>query len=256
MNRTPRTLTLIATALLAAAGAAQAQQTIDHNKALAGNITPGDAPGYPITITRSGHYKLMGNLTVPAGLQAIFIQADDVTLDLNGFTVAGPGTCVRAANRAVTCQGNASQLPGITDPFTAAQGVVVRNGTVRGFGYGISLSGSAIVQDMFLTQNAISGVSVANGRVDRVVAMLNGLSGVTIGRGTVANSVANNNGQQGVIRLGDNPSALVVDTVAQGNFALGIQGPSVRGTLLHDNGQTNRNAIRSLGGNADANGVY
>jgi hypothetical protein len=68
---------LVAGLLALAAGSACAQATIDHNKALAGGITP----GYPISITRPGDYKLMGNLSVPAGAQGIEIAADIVTLE-------------------------------------------------------------------------------------------------------------------------------------------------------------------------------
>jgi hypothetical protein len=66
---------------------------IDQNKAMAGNITPGDAPGFPVSITQSGSYRLDGNLTVPAGTNGIEILASNVFLDLNGFTIScGGGT--------------------------------------------------------------------------------------------------------------------------------------------------------------------
>ena len=76
---------------LTAAGQALAQATIDQNKALAGNVTPGDMPGFPITLSVPGSYKLTGNLVVPGGLNGIEITSDNVTLDLNGFRIAGSG---------------------------------------------------------------------------------------------------------------------------------------------------------------------
>src|SRR5882672_6643872 len=67
---------------------------IDQNRALAGNITPGDAPGFPVTISQSGSYRLSGNITVPdANTTAIQITAAYVTLDLNGFSIIGPTVC-------------------------------------------------------------------------------------------------------------------------------------------------------------------
>src|ERR1700760_4561283 len=67
---------------------------IDQNHALAGNITPGDTPGFPVTITQPGSYKLSGNLTVAdANTTAIVIASDYVTLDLNGFSIIGPVNC-------------------------------------------------------------------------------------------------------------------------------------------------------------------
>jgi len=38
---------------------------INQVRALAGNTTPGDAPGFPVTISQPGSYRLTGNLTVP-----------------------------------------------------------------------------------------------------------------------------------------------------------------------------------------------
>src|ERR1700675_702311 len=67
---------------------------IDQNKAMAGNVTPGDTPGFPVTISLPGSYRLAGNLTVPdANTTAITIIADNVSLDLNGFTIQGPTVC-------------------------------------------------------------------------------------------------------------------------------------------------------------------
>jgi hypothetical protein len=69
---------------------------IDQNRALAGNVTPGDAPGFPISITQPGSYKLSGNLTMSTAAQgnfnglfdtAIAISSSNVTLDLNGFSI-------------------------------------------------------------------------------------------------------------------------------------------------------------------------
>ena len=37
---------------------------IDQTRVMAGNITPGDAPGFPATISRSGSYRLASNLVI------------------------------------------------------------------------------------------------------------------------------------------------------------------------------------------------
>src|SRR4030088_445528 len=67
---------------------------IDQNRALAGNVTPGDAPGFPVTISLPGSYRLSGNLTVPdANTTAIDVTTDNVTIDLNGFSIIGPTVC-------------------------------------------------------------------------------------------------------------------------------------------------------------------
>ena len=74
---------------------------IDQNRALAGNVTPGDFPGFPVTISRPGSYRLSGNLEVTdPDITAIEITADHVTLDLNGFSIQGPLIAARdSSNR-------------------------------------------------------------------------------------------------------------------------------------------------------------
>src|SRR5882757_4036016 len=67
---------------------------IDQTRALAGSVTPGDTPGFPITLSQAGSYRLTGNLTVPnASTAAISIGADNITIDLNGFSIIGPTVC-------------------------------------------------------------------------------------------------------------------------------------------------------------------
>lgn len=90
-----------ATLLLLLAGNAQAADgvlEINQAKALAGGINGDlllDEPGFPVAIGEPGSYVLTGDLEVPdLATSAILIGADDVTLDLNGFAIRGPNTCV------------------------------------------------------------------------------------------------------------------------------------------------------------------
>lgn len=75
----------------------------------------------PFTITAPGSYYLTNNVTVavPDGV-GIIIQADDVTIDLNGFTMVGGGGGTAYGIRAAVTQ----------------QNICIRNGTVRGFANG------------------------------------------------------------------------------------------------------------------------
>jgi hypothetical protein len=143
---------LIAAACLACAAPAFAQATLDHNKALAGGITRDDQPGYPITLSQPGHYKLMGNLVVPAGVNGISITADDVTLDLNGFRILGAGSCSRNPNMAsVSCAGH-SGGNGIAVEGNGSFTSTIRNGSVRGFNKGVSMEGG-LAEDLELKFN-------------------------------------------------------------------------------------------------------
>ena len=59
----PLTLAALLVTLLAAAPAAHAVDgvvLIDQSRALAGNVTPGDTAGFPITISQPGSYRLDG----------------------------------------------------------------------------------------------------------------------------------------------------------------------------------------------------
>lgn len=61
---------------------------INQTNAMQGNITPGDTPGFPITISKPGSYLLTSNLRVPDNVEhAIEIVTADVTLDLGGFSI-------------------------------------------------------------------------------------------------------------------------------------------------------------------------
>ncbi|HUK64993.1 MAG TPA: hypothetical protein VLV15_16760, partial [Dongiaceae bacterium] len=66
---------------------------INATLASAGNVTPGDAPGFPIDINQAGSYRLTSNLVVPPGVSGIVISASGTQLDLNGFTISSTTTC-------------------------------------------------------------------------------------------------------------------------------------------------------------------
>jgi hypothetical protein len=179
--------------------AADGAVLIDQNRAMAGNITPGDEPGFPVTISQPGSYRLAGNLTVPdADTSAVVITADAVTLDLNGFSVAGPLLCT--GGPAVTCLAAGSGI-GIQAPRVLAggpRGVRVFNGSVRGMGsVGIALSGDgSSVDHVTVHQNAGGGMTVT-GSVTVSSATLNGSFGI-IGL-TVRDSSAVENAGDGIL---------------------------------------------------------
>ncbi|MBY0112739.1 MAG: right-handed parallel beta-helix repeat-containing protein [Phycisphaerales bacterium] len=94
--------------------------------------TPGDNDATPSTfkITQPGSYYLSGNLTAAEGKDGIEIAASNVTIDLNGFTLAGANS-----NSGIVAQ-------------QALRGLVIRNGMIsQGFAdRGIRLRGQTIDQ--------------------------------------------------------------------------------------------------------------
>ncbi len=160
-------LAALASALLAATPAAHAvdgETLITQAKALAGNVTPGDAPGFPVTLSLPGKYKLAGNLTVPDGADGILIDNDLVTLDLNGFTLQGPVTCTGFAS-------NLACLPASNYYAIKAYnrvGLQVRNGAIRGFPQGISsLGNSGLAEDLFISEIGGTALGAGHGSIIR-----------------------------------------------------------------------------------------
>ena len=162
---------------------------IDQNKALAGGVTPGDGPGYPITITQPGSYRLTGNLTVPnANTNGIEINVQNVTIDLNGFAILGPVTCSEFPT--ITCSGSGTGS-GIVGLVFA--NLVVRNGFIQGMGRDgvFMLSGS--VDSVQANQNARSGINVTSGTVRDSIARANGVRGIEVDFGAAIRNVLNHN---------------------------------------------------------------
>jgi hypothetical protein len=80
---------LVASVLGGQALAAEGIVEINEARALAGSVTAGDTPGYPVTINEPDSYALTGNLSAGASTQALAIEASNVRLNLRGFRIQG-----------------------------------------------------------------------------------------------------------------------------------------------------------------------
>ena len=168
---------------------------IDQNRAIAGNVTPGDMPGFPVTISKAGSYRLSGNLTVPdENTNVVEITVDNVSLDLNGFAILGPTVC---SGSSLSCSpsGNGRGVNATGKSF-----ISVVNGTIRGMGgAGIVTSSRSRVENMHVSSCGSNGISVADaGNVSNNTASLNGSTGIIVGNGTVSNNTATLNGFAGI----------------------------------------------------------
>jgi hypothetical protein len=213
---------------------------IDQSHALAGSITPGDAPGFPVTISQRGSYRLSGNLVVPdANTTAIQIAADHVSLDLNGFSIIGPVACTGSPAVCPTGGQGVGISSGAPETLSSPRGIRVFNGGVRGMGsFGIGIFGAgSIVERVTVDSNAGGGI-IINGTVLESAANLNGPFGIfaTIVRGSIADdntgngivmdaiggvaigNVASFNGQNGIL----SPNATVTANTMVRNVAFGI----------------------------------
>ena len=79
----------------------------------------------PLEIKTPGFYYLTGNLTYPGTGNGITVLADDVTIDLMGFRIQGPGS--NGSNRGIF----------INCTSSTRQNVEVRNGTLSGWYIGL-----------------------------------------------------------------------------------------------------------------------
>jgi len=195
---------------------------INHARALAGGVTLGDAPGYPVTIDQSGSYRLTGNLTVPEDTDGIKITTDDVTIDLNGFTIAGSGSFIGQ---------------GVSAPDRWR--ITVRNGVVRGMGDdGVRVGPQALIQNILAANNLGDGIRGDAGcTVTGNIASNNRSGGIQVWRGcTVTGNTArdNINGRGIYANDGSTVTANSVTNNGDGGIFCG-SGCTVTGNTAADN---------------------
>ncbi len=111
-------------------------------------INQANISSFPVVITKPGSYILTSNLNVTSTTSnAINIQASNVTLNLNGFSITGPNSC-----NATSCSGNVSGY-GIY-ASSAYTGTTVENGAVSGFYFDVLLFNGNI-HDLALSSSII-----------------------------------------------------------------------------------------------------
>jgi hypothetical protein len=181
--------------------------------------TPVDAvhtPGFlnsQYVITLPGSYYLTGNITLTNNNSGIFIQTNDVTLDLNGFVMTGAGGT-----------GDAIDVSSL-----AGQNVVIRNGTLRNWhngvaalnGYcelehlrvygcqftGFQLSDHCVVKNCTAVGNANTGMQLGNGCVVADCLVSSNSSGINGGSDCVISGCMATSNQNAGIALADNCNA-------------------------------------------------
>lgn len=172
---------VMAIGLMLGSSAAAIDGAIEINqvRAIAGGVTPGDTPGFPVTIAAPGSFVLTGGLTAPPnGLPLLSIAiappaapGQHVAIDLHGFVLnnaANPGAAVIA----------------FTGP--APREVVIRNGTLIGGNEGFQAAGGGrkvVLEDVQIGNSALNGVhlsSVENIVIRRCVITASGGNGILI----------------------------------------------------------------------------
>jgi hypothetical protein len=214
-----KTLLLIASLMLAS-WSALAQPVQINQATVAASGVNRSTGGFPYVITQPGSYQLSGNLVVPAGIDGIDISADNVSIDLNGFTISGPVVCTGVGNTlSCTPSGNEHVIApaGISNPSYQTN-LAVRNGTIRGFNTGVSLSGNAnIVEAVQAFSNSGVGILVSDGIVRHSTAN-NNVNGIDCSDCVVTDSTASYNQQVGIFGA----TATVMQNIAATNGSYGL----------------------------------
>ncbi|WP_306537511.1 hypothetical protein [Geobacter sp.] len=164
---------------------------INQARALAGGVTPGDDPGFPVTISQPGSYRLTGNLTTgAANTHGINIIVENVTIDLNGFAISGPTICVG--------------VPLVCNPPHFGNGisgqvshVSVFNGFVRGMSYGVALGSNGLVQKIHATSNSSAGIITGAGSIVKYNTSDHNGNGIH-GEGIIVNNSVMSNSNIGI----------------------------------------------------------
>jgi hypothetical protein len=190
----------IAVGISAGTPALAGEILISQEAAVAGGITPGDAPDFPITLTAPGRYRLTGNLDAPAGADGFAIESDNVTLDFDGFTLNGGGeaaTGVISGNDAVEIRDGV--ITGF-ELFAIDTHSVGRFWTVSGMrvvanGLGVSAGTYARVVDNNISFNNNYGLSCQFCLVQGNVVAQNHDDGIDVkGASVLGNAIVSNRG--------------------------------------------------------------
>ena len=234
-------LSTAAFAQKAGGGSADGVIVIDQNKALTGSVTPGDAAGFPVTITQPGRYRLTSNLTVPAGLDGIVIAPGVIAnIDMGGFSIVGPANCSKTTN----CYVAGSGTYGIRMKNSAT--LTIFEGKVRGF-TSVGLGGEANddkttlrATDMETSNNAM-GAYASRVMFVRMVADNNHMFGLAGYYGSILESVASNSAHYGI--------GLAAGTVRGNTSTNNAYGYSLQTVAYQDNAAANNagGALMSAG---------
>ncbi len=198
---------------------------------------------FPLVITQPGSYQLIGNMTVATATNAIIIQADNVVLDLNGFTVQGNGGGAAA---------------GIVASSTSARSITIKNGSVHAFaGHGIYLAGRGhLVTDVKAAGNASDGIYVSQASVvERCTATGNGGNGIETGKAcAIKDNVCSTNTVSGILA---GQSCTILQNTSTGNGAHGINADQ-GSTIMQNTCSENTIAGINMGGRclAQQNNCY
>lgn len=263
--RRPRefTSTMVALSVLLLSGfvepvrALEGVVQINQARAIAGGVTDDDTPGFPVTISQSGSYRLTGNLELTSGA-AVQVTAPHVSIDLNGFAIACSacdgtgivsgaeavtvrnGAVMGLGSSAITLQGEGSRIESVraadTGGFLLGERCAVVGSTVlRSRNDGILCASDCLIQDNVVRGSEGNGIFTFSGAMVRTNTVRgSGENGIVARLGTVVENTVNGSGADGIRAL----NATISRNVVAGNQGDGIvtETGTVAGNTVERNG--------------------
>lgn len=178
---------------------------VEPRIAIGAATTPGDALARYV-ITQPGSYYFMGNVVTTGGKAALRIEADNVSVDIMGFTLDGSTDASPTANGIQT--------------NSHRRNITIRNGTVSGFrSYGITGPMSLChFEDLLVSSNRLGQLEVFNAddsiaRNVRIFATA-GEAGLTLGQNATIEGCVMDGGFLGIAVLSGTISRCTVNNVS------------------------------------------
>lgn len=220
----------------------------------------GTVPGLHL-IDKPGSYYLSADILVPPGRSGVVITADNVTLDLNGFTIIGDKGSEHGVTVGIRSDGSEGvfknleirngaicgvggdgvRLSGAIDPFdvlsTTSRVGELRIADVGGFGVNLDFSSHCAVENVLVEQAFAGGISAgSHARVRDCTTNFCFGTGISAGSGSrIEDCVSNLNVDAGGISAF---TSVVEGCVTNFNDAFGISVPGglARGNVSASNG--------------------
>ncbi len=204
-------------------------------------------------ITQPGSYYLTTNVVGVSSLHGINISANNVTLDLNGFTLQGSSSAfdaiyIHAGYTNVTVRnGNISGWSNASSTYgygleCYATNVVLERLKVSANRYGIYLDGSGVVRDCNCYSSSSNGIYVVTGAVSDCVALNNANYGIDVGTDCTVKDCTSDNNYVGIYVSGN--GCQIAGNTCGGNSDSGIEIFSAKNRI--DNNTVGYNGVYGI----------
>jgi hypothetical protein len=183
--------------------------------------TPGDSQA-EFVISNSGSYYLTTNITGVSGKDGIDIETNNVTLDLNGFTLQGVSGTEEGIQIFSVCTNVVVHNGMINDwsgdgIFSTANNVIFEQLIVSGNDFGLAAQGASVIR--YCTVSGNTGVGIADEANDCLI----------LGNACSGNNSGNNTQNGGIIVLGANDRIIDNHVTGSGLAGYGIEIEAVLG---------------------------